>query len=450
MPSVTASHEIHDLVGVGFGPAAIAVAVVLAENDERLPAGSSTLRASYVERAGSAVWQPNLLLPGTDIQHHYLRDLATPRNPRSRFTFPNYLTETGQFYHFTQMGHYVSRAEWSEYLLWVARQLDQDVRYNAEVVEVAPVSEGDKVVAAVVRCRDVNTGETFERLASNILVSSGHQAYMPEVLVRHAGERVFHSGEYLSRIAGRRREDPLRIAVVGAGQTAGEIFLHLAQSFPNAQIYCLARNSGLRMYELGHFSNEAYFPDETEYFYGLDAHGRQRVFGEQRATNYAAVDPDLSRAMYQQVYEDRYFGTGRLHVRKRTDITSVTPGTDGLRLSLREVYRGTADELDVDLIIACTGFREPKIPGFLEPFERFVLRDEADDPDVTWAHRLRTADECAVGLYLNGITEWRHGINSATSFSTLAIRAGRIVADLEDHGGQAMAVARMEPVSARP
>lgn len=428
---MTTAPEVHDLVGIGFGPAAIGVAAVFEDEYEFLPKGTERITTSFLERAESSAWQPNMLLPGTDIQHHFLRDFASPRNPRSRFTFPNYLKETGRFYPFTQMGNYVSRTEWSEYVQWTVNQLDQDVRYHAEVVGISPVTDGDRVVAAAVRYQDTRTGEIAERVARNVLVSTGHQPFVPEVFATHTGDRVFHSSQYLPRIAGLDRNSPLRIAVVGAGQNAGEIFLHVAQSFPNAQVYSLARNSGIRMYELGHFSNEAYFPAETDYFYALDKERRQRVLGEQHATNYAAVDPDVSTAMYRMVYEDRFFGPRRLHMRKRTAVTAVAPRADGIRLSLSEVYLGTRDELDVDLVIACTGYREPRLPSVLAPFERLVKFDVHGDPEVTMAHRVVTEPGCQVGLYLNGITEWRHGINSATSFSTLALKAERIVADVQ-------------------
>lgn len=435
-------HEVHDLVGIGFGPAAIAVAAVFEDEYEFCAPTANRIRTSFLERAGSSAWQPNLLLPGTDIQHHFLRDLVTPRNPRSRFTFPNYLKETGRLYPFTLMGNYVTRSEWSEYLLWAVRKLNQDVRYDAEVEEITPVTtkclgtaDDGQVAAAAIRYRDMRTGEVAERLARNVLVSIGHQPYVPEVFSPGPADRVFHASEYLPKIAAFEPGRDLRVAVIGAGQNAGEIFVHLANTFPHAQVYSLARNSGFRMYELGHFSNEAYFPDETEYFYALDAQRRQRVFAEQHATNYAAVDPDLSTIMYRLVYEDRFFGRGRLHMRKRTEVTAMTVRPQGIRLGLREVYLGTPDELDVDLVIVCTGYREPHLPTMLAPFEHLVVLDDNGDPELTREHRVVTAPRCDVGIYLNGITEWRHGINSATSFSTLAVRAERIAQDVTARRG---------------
>ncbi len=424
-----------DLLGIGFGPAAIAVATAIEDRDECPPADSPRLLAAqFVERAPTAAWQPNMLLPGTDIQHHFLRDYATPRNPRSRFTFPSYLLDTNRFYPFTLMGGYVSRHEWSEYTLWVANQVTLPVRYRTEVTEVTPVLRGGAVVAARVTGTDSASGEPCSYLTRNVLVSVGHSPYVPELLAPHVGDRVFHSSEYLPRMAAAAADQLKRIAVIGAGQNAGEIILHLAGVLPDAQIYSLARNSGFRMYNLGHFSNEAYFPAETDYFYALDAEQRRKVFGEVHSTNYASVDPDVSTALYKAVYEDRHWGGRRLHLRKRTAIDACHAGpSGGYRLTLREVNTAELDELDVDMIILCTGFREPRLPEILDPFTEYVDRDQAGDPVVSRAFRLGVTPDCAVGLYLNGITEWRHGINSATSFSTMAVKAAEILRDVQAH-----------------
>jgi L-ornithine N5-oxygenase len=421
-----------DLFGIGFGPAAIAVGTAIADEFDQLPPDAARLTTAFVERADSSAWQPNMLLAGTDIQHHFLRDYATPRNPCSRFTFPSYLVDTGRFFPFTLMGGYVSRHEWSEYTGWVARRLSLPVRYGTEVVLASPVTRQGRVVAARMLCRDLATGERSEHLARNVLVSTGHQPFVPELFAPHLGARVFHSHEFLSRISAVPADRLRRIAVIGAGQNAGEIILELAGMLPQAQIVSLARNSGFRMYNLGHFSNEAYFPAETDYFYALDHDQRQKVFAELHSTNYASVDPDLSTALYRAVYEDRHWGRGRLDMRKRTavDTCAAAPG-GGYRLGTREVNTGASGDLDVDLVVLCTGYREPRLPAVLEPFAGYVEHDQHGDPVVTRAFRLDVPPACEVGLYLNGLTEWRHGINSATSFSTMAVKGGEILADLQ-------------------
>src|SRR3954468_1530517 len=68
--------EPYDLIGVGFGPANIGLAVAIEESGWE---GS----ALFLERRAGPDWQPGMLLDGADIQHHPLRDFVTPRNPLS-------------------------------------------------------------------------------------------------------------------------------------------------------------------------------------------------------------------------------------------------------------------------------------------------------------------------------------------------------------------------------
>ncbi|TVL93002.1 SidA/IucD/PvdA family monooxygenase [Streptomyces sp. SAJ15] len=429
---------VHDLVVAGFGPAGISIAVAAVDHDEAQPAGTAPLDAVYLERAGDSAWQPNLVLPGTDIQHHFLRDFATPRDPRSRFTFPNYLLSTGRFYPFTLLGGYASREEWSAYVQWTARQVGRPVAYHREVVEIAPVTDADGVVrAAEVTSVDVRDGSRHTHIGRNVAISTGHLPYVPRLFEPSLGERVFHASRFLPGLAALP-EGPLRYAVVGAGQTAGEIMLHLAARHPDNEIFSLTRGHGIRMYELGHFSNEVYFPQETDYFYALPRAEREQALAQVRATNYAAVDPDVSTALYQAVYQDRLSGRGHWHMLNRTAVTDLKApeGGDGtaggVHLELAEVHTGRTDALDVDAVILCTGYTEPRLPAQLDPFRDHLLTDEAGDPLLTRAYRAQTRDDCEVGIYLNGMTEWRHGISSATSFSVMAVKADAIHRDLRE------------------
>jgi L-ornithine N5-oxygenase len=439
-----------DLVVAGFGPSGIALAAAVEDHDDARPTGSTPLEAVYLERAADSAWQPNLVLPGTDIQHHFLRDFATPRDPRSRFTFPNYLLQSGRFYPFTLMGGYVSRLEWSEYVQWAAGQVCGTVAYHQEVVSVEPVTDADgRVRTARVVSRDTRDGSRREHTGRNVVLATGHEPRVPESFAPYLGERVIHAAEFLPRLAALRSDSaaPTRFAVVGGGQTAGEIVLYLAGLDPKAQVHSLVRHAGFRMYELGHFSNEVYFPAETDYFYGLDSEQRAHALDQSRATNYAAVDPDVSTALYQAMYEDRLTGRGRLHMHKRTEITGVDlSGKESVKLETAQVHTGERATLEVDAVILCTGYTEPVMPRQLEAFAPYLVTDSQGRPEVTRAYRAETTDGCDVGIYLDGITEWRHGIGSATSFSQMAAKAETIHRDLRQRVEQSRAAER-QPIS---
>lgn len=424
-----ADPNVYDLVGVGFGPAGIALAASLDDHAERSPAGARP-RVLFLERAASSAWQPDLLLPGTDIQHHYLRDFATPRDPRSRFTFSSYLVQTGQFYRFTLMGNHVTRQHWSDYVEWTAGQVTAPVAYHREVRDIAPVTVDGRVVAARVTSLDPRDGRRYAYLARAVVVASGYQPAVPELFRPRLGDRVFHASELLSRIEALPPQVD-RVAVIGAGQTAGEVALYLHSRFPRARVDALLRNAGFRMYELGHFSNEAFFPEETDYFYQLDHDQRQRALAGVYATNYAAVDPDLSTALYRTAFEEKLTGRERLRVHKRTQVTGCEPDATGVRLDLAELNTGARETIMAGAVVLCTGYTEPRPPAALAAFAPHLRLDADGDLAVGPTYRVEVTDDCAVGIYLSGITEWRHGIGTATSFSQMALRAEAIRDDLQ-------------------
>src|SRR5947208_15493697 len=81
--------KLFDVIGVGFGPANLSLAIALEERYE-------SLSVRFLEAQVDPVWQGTMLIEGSDIQNHPARDLVTLRNPRSRYSFLNYLFENGR------------------------------------------------------------------------------------------------------------------------------------------------------------------------------------------------------------------------------------------------------------------------------------------------------------------------------------------------------------------
>ena len=427
----TTSHESAPVVGIGFGPAGIGLSAAMTDDAIHGVEGASGQEAAsavFFERADDSAWQPGMVLPGTDIQHHFLRDFGTPRYVSSHFSFVRYLQESDRFYPFTLRGGYVSRAEWSAYCLWAAQRTESKVYYGHEVTKVEPVVEMGTLRALIVTGADRRTGRTRSVQTQRLVVATGHEPYVPEVFQPLVGDRVFHSSAFGHRwpaLAGQVRS----ALVVGGGQNAGEILLHL-YSATDIELFSLVRNSGFRLYDLGHFANQAYWPAETDYFHGLDARSRGQIFDEQYRTNYAAVDPDVSTGLYNAWYDGEVSGNQRLNMIKRNEIVDAEPTSDGVRVRIREKYTGQLRVLQTDMVVLSTGFREQHVPRVLQPLAAH-LTVEADGRLAAardYRTPLRDADD--VFVYLNGMTESRHGIATATSFSLLALRSGEIAQSL--------------------
>ena len=88
--------DIYDVIGIGFGPANLALGVALEETADG--ADGRELRRLFLECKPKAVWHPGMLIEDSLIQISVLKDLATIRNPQSRFTFLNYLKIKGRLF----------------------------------------------------------------------------------------------------------------------------------------------------------------------------------------------------------------------------------------------------------------------------------------------------------------------------------------------------------------
>nr|BFE86602.1 hypothetical protein GCM10020093_092030 [Planobispora longispora] len=96
-----------------------------------------------IEQADTVAWQPGMLLPEAQSQVSFLKDLVTLRNPRSRFSFVNYLHSVGRLSQFINMGSlWPYRVEISDYFKWVADSLSRvRLEYSRRCTAVEPLRD---------------------------------------------------------------------------------------------------------------------------------------------------------------------------------------------------------------------------------------------------------------------------------------------------------------------
>ena len=69
---------VYDLIGIGFGPSNLALALAIEEQCD-----ASDMNALFLEQHPEFQWHENMLIPGTEMQISFLKDLVTLRNPCS-------------------------------------------------------------------------------------------------------------------------------------------------------------------------------------------------------------------------------------------------------------------------------------------------------------------------------------------------------------------------------
>ncbi len=427
------TEQVLDLVGIGFGPAGVALAAALDDLDE----GRSLAlrqRVAFLERGAGPGWQTGLLFRNADIQHHFLRDLATPRDPRSRYSFANYLKEHDRLFEFGSLvygagGGAVSRIEWSDYVAWAARLLDDYVRYETPVSSVS-----------LERPRD---GETLLRVETDggafmtrsVAYCAGQPLNIPRPFRAHLGDKVFHGTQFLKKIGAIDACAPLRVCVVGAGQTACEVTLHLHTQFPNSKITCLQRSLGFHHGNHSPFIQRMFHPRESDAFFQLPSEGRQSVLAEVSRANYAAADREALSALNRSLYEDALLGQERMRMVPGHEITTVERRDDGvyvLRAASRHDH-GTV-EIEADVVVLCTGFADRPLPEVLEPLREHLSLMDSGEPLVGYDYDLTLAVDEGVSVFIPGAGEPSHGLGSSSSFSMIAVKAGRVTRALEASG----------------
>jgi L-ornithine N5-oxygenase len=408
-----------ELLAVGAGPSNLALAVAI----EELTPPDFASKCLVIEQHEDIVWQRGMLLPWAQSQVSFLKDLVTMRNPRSRFSFINYLYETQRLHDFINMSNFLPfRLEISSYLQWVARTLNLvGVQYGRRCTRIDAVrSAAGEITSWLVELSDGSVLTT-----RNLVVGIGRDPHIPEVFRSLGKEKVIHSTEYADRVGELDHAAPLRVAVVGAAQSAAEMLWESYQRMPAAQCSMIMRTVGLGYYQTSQFANELYFPSFTDTFYAANPEARQRVLREMRRTNYAGVTPELLNTLYRQMYLERLTGQQRLRMIPSVDIVGAEQEGDEVVLSLFEQLTGQHTELRCDVVLLGTGF-ERNLPTLARTIAELAGVEQLQ---VSRAYRAILPPEVTAGCYLQGTNEESHGIADSL-ISVLAVRAGEIVDDI--------------------
>lgn len=234
----------HDLVCIGFGPASLAIAIAL--HDREIKA-----RVLYIERQRTFVWHAGMLLPHARMQISFLKDLATLRDPRSKFTFVNYLKSKNRLVAFTNLSTFLPlREEYNDYMSWCASHFEQDVQYGRETICISPTENRKGPIQSwQVVSRNVETNETSTVTARNVVVAIGGKPRIPPALSTGGLDRgIVHSSLYSTAVP-RILIDTNKaynMAVIGGGQSAAEIFNDLQSRYPASYITLYTGASALK------------------------------------------------------------------------------------------------------------------------------------------------------------------------------------------------------------
>lgn len=407
---------IYDVLGIGFGPSNLALAIACKEN-------KFNKKILFLEKQEGCYWHSNMLLSGSDIQNNPLRDLITPVNPSSNYTFIQYLQKTGKFFDYLNLGlHYPLRKDFHKYVEWVSKDFDDIVKYNTTVESIhIETSLNEKIW--IIKDKNNNVYK-----AKKLILGTGRNLNIPHIFKNI--KNAYHLVNYLPSLKNVDKNQP--VAVIGSSQSAVEILLDL-HSRGFKKILSIHRSFSFRLKDTSPFSDEVYFPNFIDYYHKLSVEDRFKLESQVRGTNYSSADADVLNALYLKLYEDKLDNIKIYSIYNNHVVTNVVDNP-AKEIEIQDIYTKEKTVLPVSLIILATGFLDVGRNGkeglcnLLKDHQEMFLWDK-DCLVVERDYRIRFNAKFNdyPDLYMNGLCESSHGLGDAGSFSLVSYRARDIL-----------------------
>ncbi|MFT4093278.1 MAG: SidA/IucD/PvdA family monooxygenase, partial [Niabella sp.] len=155
--------KIYDIMGIGIGPFNLGLAALCDDIPE--------LSCIFIDSKPAFDWHPGMMIPGTRMQVPFYADLVTPVNPRSRYSFLNYLCETNKIYRFgINEQLFITRKEYNNYCQWVSSLL-KNLRFNETCTLIE--CSGENISSQLLKKKPNAAAQAF-RYAANALQKSNH------------------------------------------------------------------------------------------------------------------------------------------------------------------------------------------------------------------------------------------------------------------------------------
>ncbi|WP_035851930.1 lysine N(6)-hydroxylase/L-ornithine N(5)-oxygenase family protein, partial [Deefgea rivuli] len=351
--------RIYDLIGVGIGPFNLGLAAL----SEPI-SGFDTL---FLDMADGFNWHPGMLLDHATMQTSFIADLVTLANPTSPYSFLNFAKHSGRLYAFyIKEDFFLLRQEYNQYCQWVAAQLS-NVCFQ-QFVQFARYDE--KKSCYVLSCISTKTGVTSQYLAKKIVLGTGTKPLLPPCC---EAIPVVHSSQYAYRK--NELQQKKRIAIVGSGQSAAEIYLDLLKDARRLgyQLDWITRSARFFPLEYTKLTLEMTSPDYIDYFHSLPSAVRAPLLDSQKGL-YKGINRTLINAIFDELYRIGIDGPPPSQLVCNTELQSIRyKDTFFLTLYHEETKQLSTADYDSVIIASGYGYQEP---AFLQGIGQRILRDE--------------------------------------------------------------------------
>ena len=377
--------KVLDVIGIGVGPFNLSLAALLAEQPQ--------LNACFYEQKPEFSWHSGLLLPGTTLQVPFLADLVSMVCPTSRYSFLNYLHAQDRLFHFYfHENFFTPRREYNHYCQWVAKQL-ANLKFGHQVLDV-------RIERGLYRVDLHSSQGSHTQYARHLVLGTGSVASLPACLRELAlaePERVMHSAEFATRFLPTLEtgQKPARIAVLGSGQSAAEVFQYLLEQQEDRhgqrdyELHWLTRAQGFLPMEYSKLGLEHFSPDYTEYFRRLPQTLKDQLLPNQ-GMFYKGISFATIGAIFDLLYH-RTIGGAPLPAELigHCELISARRNPDAsLALTFRHTQQQVTFSREVDALVAATGYAH-QLPSCLRGLTQAIAWDAHERLQIDSDYRVK-------------------------------------------------------------
>ena len=349
----------YNLVGVGIGPFNLSLAAILDKTKD--------VNYKFFEQKKNFNWHAEIMFSDSDMQTSYIKDLVTPVDPTSRYSFLNYLVETGLFHAFMNTGRQVvTRREFEMYCQWVTEKIPHRLGFDTPIDSVD--FDGKKFI---VQSRD----DVFT--ADNICIGTGVTPRIPECTVDLISPKFFHAkSPYLSTL----KAEGKNIVIIGGGQTGVEIFKNaFGGKWGNPKsVKLVTGRTGLQPLDESPFTNEFFTPNYVDDFFPMNQEKKAPLVKSQKLASDGNT-PTYLDALYKELYQIKIVEqrNQQIEILPSRRLSSAKEIDGRYMLVFENHFSDGYDELSADIVILCTGFSNA-IPKILDPIKKRIQFDSEE------------------------------------------------------------------------
>ena len=398
----------YDLVGVGIGPFNMSLAALLSP--------LTHVNSLFFDQKQRFIWHDGMLLPESQLQVSFLKDLVTLVDPTNPYSFLAFLAKKKRLYQFLN-AHFthIYRAEFSQYLDWVSQALP-NLQFGEKVEAIEFVDDTFRV-------------HTDKRRVAgkNIVLGSGIAPHIPAWAVGKTGQNLYHNHEFMHR---SQQWHNKRVAVVGGGQSSAEIIQSIladSANLPQTLHWISRRNQFLPMDD-SPFVNELFIPSYSQHFYDLPHGLRQRKLKEQKLAS-DGISMSLLQNIYQRLYKLKLVDGLPLDIRllPEHEVKQLQQTDTGYTINCHNLSLSHQRNIEVDIVILCTGY-QAMVPNYLSQLAPNLIW-EGQDFKVNKDYSIVWQGPSGNRIYVQNAAKHSHGI-ADPNLSLMAWRSAVIINSL--------------------